>query len=321
MYLSDDVKIFNIKDIWQYAKDHNVKMLSEYPADCWAAYRANHERFDRYFMKKFTSWFPIEQDYSEGVESIQQDFAYDVYAHRMANDKRYSELYRVNVIQDDTAYSLTNNVDYTETTSRTVDRDVEFNKGSQTNTEDNSRTKGQQTDTEDNSRTKGQQTDTEDNSRTKGSETITEDNSIEYGAHETDLTKSTSAFNESTFTATDKEVTESLTHTDNEDKSRTEGSRTDTEDLSTTYGSRTDTEDLSRTEGSRTDTEDLSRTEGTRKDTTADDTQEDITVHKVGNMGVQTVDDMLKKHWDNWTLFDFYGLIFDDIAKILLRGC
>ena len=71
------------------------------------------------------------------------------------------------------------------------------------------------------------------------------------------------------------------------------------------------------TYGAHKDERDDTYTEGARQDVT----DEDITVHKVGNMGVQTVDDMLKKHWDNWSMFDFYGLIFEDIAKNLLRGC
>ena len=317
----EEARVYNIKDLYKFTRDNNRKLLSEYGSDFWAGYRANSSYFDRRFMKLYASWFPMDQDPDETLQSIQEDFTYDVYAHLMANDKRYSELYRVNVIPDNDAYSLTNNVDYTETTERTIERDIEFNKGSQTDTEDNSRTKGSQTDTQDNSRTKGSQTDTQDNSRTKGSETITEDNSMEYGAHQTDVTNSTSAYNESTFTATDKSTTESGIHTDNEDKERIEGQRIDTEDLSSTYGQRIDTEDLSSTYGQRIDTEDLSRTEGTRKDTTADDTSEDVSVHKVGNMGVQTVDDMLLKHWDNWTLFDFYGLIFSEIARDLLRGC
>ena len=304
----EEARVYNIKDLYKFTRDNNRKLLSEYGSDFWAGYRANSSYFDRRFMKLYASWFPMDQDPDETLQSIQEDFTYDVYAHLMANDKRYSELYRVNVIPDNDAYSLTNNVDYTETTERTIERDIEFNKGSQT-------------DTEDNSRTKGSQTDTQDNSRTKGSETITEDNSMEYGAHQTDVTNSTSAYNESTFTATDKSTTESGIHTDNEDKERIEGQRIDTEDLSSTYGQRIDTEDLSSTYGQRIDTEDLSRTEGTRKDTTADDTSEDVSVHKVGNMGVQTVDDMLLKHWDNWTLFDFYGLIFSEIARDLLRGC
>ena len=75
---------------------------------------------------QFTSWFPFDQEYSEGVASIQQDFTFDVYAHLMANDKRYAELWRVNVIPDNEAYSLTNNVDVTETYGETNGRDITF---------------------------------------------------------------------------------------------------------------------------------------------------------------------------------------------------
>ena len=274
-------RVFTIKDIQDYTKEHNVKMLSEYGADWWKGYRDNYQYFDRLFMKRFSSWFPFDQEYSEGVASIQQDFTYDVYAHLMANDKRYSELWRVNVIPDNDAYSLTNNVDYTETYEESSGLDREFNKGSQTDTEDLEHVKGSQTDTEDLEHVKGSETDTEDLSKT-------------FGAHDTDTTNSTSAYNSSTFTPTDKTKVEDGEHTDTEDNSRTQGSRTDTDDNSRTYG--------------------------TRKDTTKDTGSKEYELHKVGNMGVQTVDDMIKKHIENWTMFNFYELVFDEIARDLLRG-
>lgn len=262
-------RVYTIKDIQKYCSEHNVKMLSDYTADFWAGYKANYLRFDRLFMKRFSSWFPFDQEYSEGVSAIQQDFTADVYAHLMANDKRYSELWRVNVIPDDDAYSLTNNVDYTESYEEDNSRDVTFNKGAQIDTEDLSKTKGQQIDTEDLSKT--------------------------YGAQSEDTVNSTSAYNSASFQEVDK------TEVDRD--------------------SFDDTEDNSRTYGSRTDTEDNSRTAGAREDTTGETGSKDYTLHKVGNMGVQTVDDMLLKHWDNWSMFDFYGMIFDEIARDLLRGC
>lgn len=267
--LFEDDKVFTIKDLQAYTKDHNVKLLSEYAADFWSAYRANYQYFDRLFMKRFTSWFPFDQDYSEGVASIQQDFTFDVYAHLMANDKRYSELWRINVIPDNDAYSLTNNVDYTETYNEENAYDIEFNKGSQTNTEDLSKTMGQQV--------------------------VDEDKSKTIGARGSETTNSTSAYNSETFTPVDK------TEIDDDQA-------TDTEDNSVTYGSHTDTEDNSFTDGAR-------------KDTTGETGYKDYTLHKVGNMGVQTVDDMLLKHWDNWSMFNFYELVFDEIAQNLLRGC
>ena len=317
----EDDKVYTIKDIQKYTNEHNVKMLSEYDADFWKGYKSNYQYFDRLFMKRFTSWYPFDQDPVDGLASIQQDFTFDVYSHLLANDKRYSELWRVNVIPDNEAYSLTNNVDYTETYSETNGRDITFNKGAETDTEDLEHVKGSQTNTEDLSRVKGSQTDTEDLEFVKGSETDTEDLSKTLGEHETETKNSTSAYNSSTFEPVDKTEVDDKEHTDTEDNSRTFGERTDTEDNSRTYGERTDTEDNSRTEGQRTDTDDNSRTYGAREDTTEETGSKNYTNHKVGNMGVQTVDDMLLKHWNNWTMFNFYEFVFDEIAANLLRGC
>ena len=291
----EDKSVYTIGDIYAQNKHDNKMMLSPYPADFWKPYRDNSGYFDRRFYTLFKSWYPYEQETDEGRESVADDFRYDVYAHLMANDKRYSELFRIHTIVDNDAYSLTNNVDYTETYGETNGRDVTFNKGSQTDTEDNERTKGQQIDSEDLSATKGQQIDSEDLSATQGAQDI-------------DTTNSKSAYNESTFSPTDKSEVD-------------QGARTDTQDNERTYGSRTDTEDNERTYGQRIDSEDLSRTSGAREDTTEETGSKDYTLHKVGNMGVQTVDDMLLKHWDNWNLFDFYKMIFDEFARDLLRGC
>lgn len=288
-------KVYTIKDIQAYTKEHNVKMLSEYNADFWAGYRANYQYFDRLFMKRFSSWFPFDQEYSEGVASIQQDFTYDVYAHLMANDKRYSELWRVNVIPDNDAYSLTNNVDYTEEYGETNGRNTTFNKGAQNDSDEGFTAYGQKTDTETLSATKGAETDSDSLSRT-------------YGLHDTDTTNSTSAYNSSAFTPVDKTEVSDKEHTESETNSYTKGQRIDSESNSRTYGTHRD------------DTTNI-HTEGSRQDTTGETGSKDYTLHKVGNMGVQTVDDMIKKHIDNWTMFNFYEFVFDEIARDLLRGC
>lgn len=293
--MTEDRNVYTVGDIYNQNKTDDKMMLSPYPADFWKPYRDNHNYFDRRFKVLYKSFFPYDQEETEGRESVADDFRFDVYAHLMANDKRYSELFRVNVIPDNDAYSLTNNVDYTETYEEENGRDIEFNKGAET-------------DTEDLSRTKGSQTDTEDLEFTKGSETDTEDLSTTYGAQDVDTTNSTSAYNESGYTATDKTEVENGSHEDTGDNSRT-------------YGQRIDSEDNSRTYGQRIDSEDNSRTYGTRKDTTGETGSKDYTLHKVGNMGTATVDDMLTKHIGVWSMFDFYKLIFEEIARDLLRGC
>ena len=82
--------------------------------------------------------------------------------------------------------------------------------------------------------------------------------------------------------------------------SGTENTRDSNEDA---VGSRQDTHQF--TKGQEQDT---SRTQGTDAHTS----------HIFGNIGVTTVDDMLKKHSDFWQVFNFYQIIFNDICKNFL---
>lgn len=57
---------------------------------------------------------------------------------------------------------------------------------------------------------------------------------------------------------------------------------------------------------------------GSETDTTNNAYNETVTSNKKGNIGVQTGADMLGKHTDYWKNFDFYNLVFSEIAKELL---
>lgn len=261
--------LYQIKDIYKYCRDNNIKMLSTFNGDFWNYYKSNYQNFDRLFKKEFTSWYPMDQERGATLEDITAEFIADVNAFLTVNSKRYAELWRAYNIEDNTAYSLTNNVDYTETRDLTIEREGEDNRGEQVIKDTGYISYGAQTVTGDNERTLG------------GKITSTENK--------------VSAYNDGTYAPRDYSETN-------------EGQQTDTEDLSTTYGSHDDDSMNTRKEGSRFDSHN-------------EDTTEKETLHKVGNMGVQTVDDMLKKHWDNWSMFDLYMFIFKEIARDLLRGC
>lgn len=285
--------LYEIKDIASYNKEENKMMLSNYDANFWKPYRDNYNYFDRLFMKKYRSWFPMDQE--GDLEDVATDFTFDVKAWLMINDKRYSEIYRILQIQDDDKYSLTDNVYEVETIEEEGSHSSEFNKGAQT-------------DTEDLSATKGQQIDTQDNSRTKGSEQIDTDATNTTGATGKTITNSVSAFNDTGFQNADKSVEADDSRQDIVDETVIDGARTDTEDLSTTYGSRTDTEDNS-------------RTSGTRKDTDEGSDSKTIERTRSGNIGVKTVVQMLGEQWETWGIMDFYSMIFAEITRELLRGC
>ena len=61
-----------------------------------------------------------------------------------------------------------------------------------------------------------------------------------------------------------------------------------------------------------------SHTKGAQSDSHSGSGTEDYTLHRYGNIGVMTVTDMLKKHEDFWTVWEFYELIFREIARELL---
>lgn len=285
-----------IKDIYNYRREDNTPMLSLYEPsgdiDFWKPYRDNFAYFDRMFMKKYRSWFPMDQE--GDLEEVAVDFAYDVKSWLMINNKRYAELFRMQSIQDDTKYSLTDNVYENETIGKTTSNSGTFTKGSE-----------QITDT--GSNIYGAQTDSETKSRTYGEQHIDNDTSETVGQKENTTINQTSAFNESGFSDTDKSVV-------------TDAAQSNSVNVDITNGSHTDSETNGYTHGSHTDTISNTRTDGQRIDTNSGTGSESITRERSGNIGVRTVDEMLTIHKDTWVNFSFFEIIFADIARELLRG-
>lgn len=280
-----------INDIYKENKEANKPMLSDYDAIFWVVYYTQHQYFDRVFRNKYKSFFPMDQD--GDISDVSDSFREDVYSWLMLNDKRYRELYRVNVIEDNEAYSLTNNYDLTETVYRTEDMQGERVKGSETISDTGSTIYGAQTVAANTELVTGSQ-------ENGTSETFNK------GEQENETENTVSAFNSQTYEPETKTVTTDGAREDGREVTETRGSRTDTNETSTSYGTHTDTSSAQKVDGERTDTE-------SRGVTT------ESTLHRVGNMGVSTVDDMLQKHVATWAAFNFYDFIFDEIAREFLR--
>lgn len=238
-----------VKDMYKYASDNSVKLLSNYSADFWSDYRTNYTTYDKLFCRLFRSWFYFLQERDEDISDIVTNFTADVYAHLLLNDKKYSELYRINVLPDDD-YSLINNYDMYEE----MDRDT---------TSNNTNTYGQRSDSD----TYGQRSDSDT-----------------YGAQSNSTTNTVAPYNTSSYQA-DSQTQESI------------GTRSD-----------------GHTKGSQSD----SHVKGQELDTLNNTGSEDYELHRYGNIGVMTVTDMLKKHDEYWTTYEFYEKIFRDIARELL---
>lgn len=130
-------------DVYKYNKDHTLKMLSDYPSDFWEEYRTNYDKYDKVFDRMFMSFKYCFQSDEEEIVDIANNFREDVYNHLLMNDKKYSELYRIQVIPD-TNYSLTDNYDVTETMDKNISDNNDNTYGARTDSVEE--TEGSRTD-------------------------------------------------------------------------------------------------------------------------------------------------------------------------------
>lgn len=271
--------MITVNDMYNEVKSNDEMLLSNYRATYWDDYRNNHDKYDKLFRRMFKSFKYFLQDDDESVEEVTTNFIDDVYNHLLIHDKRYSELYRINVIPD-SDYSLTDNYNITET----MDRDT---------TSVDTNTYGERVDSD--SITEGARNDTSNTSDSSRQDSTTN----VYGSQENNSTSKVAPY--------DSEEFANNTHTDD-----TIGGKTDTvtfdkgaETSNTTFGKGEQINSSTSTIGSHTDGLDNTSTE-------------DYVLTRKGNIGVQTVTDMLDKHRKLWTMWDFYYFIFMEISKELL---
>lgn len=268
-----------VDDMYKNSVSRDVPLLSDYSAPFWAEYVANYSHYDALFRRLYYSFRYFGQDYGDSVETVTVNFTNEVYHHLMVNAKKYSELYRVNVV-DDADYSIVNNYSVKETlnkeTSRT-DSDVYGNR-----TDHIDEMVGARADTS--SVTSGKRTDTND---TKvGSQINTGTNTI-------------AGFNSAGF-ENDNKVLDEL------------GARNDTS--TTTIGEKSDSTTTNIGEQNNITSFD----KGSQSDSHTGSGKEEYTLSRVGNIGIKTATAIMKEHVDFWSIYEFYTYIFKEICAELL---
>lgn len=136
-----------VKDMYDYTVENNLMLLSDYSGLFWSDYVNNHERYDKQFKRLYKSYRYYEQmPYTETneIDDVTLDFIDAVYTYLAMNDKRYSELYRLKVLDTSTFSPV---IDYNMTETGSIDK-----------THDGTNTLGQRADT--NSASIGARTDT-----------------------------------------------------------------------------------------------------------------------------------------------------------------
>jgi len=285
IYFGSPKRSVTIDTLYAYCKQNQQTLLPTEDFDFWEGYESNYQRFDRYFFQKFRA-FKVLQEYGENttITEMLSDWKQIVDAHLFINAKRYSELYRVQVLATD-AYDVVNNYDVHEE----YERD---------NTGTQSMNEGQRMD----STAYGAKQDTNQFGQVQRTD--------QYGARE-DVNNTTLGSQTSSSTEKRSAFNSGLTNVAGGDINN--GSRQDSATLNT--GAHTDTH----TDAARTDTLNSGAhtdnvTKGAQQNQRTDNLKEESTMHRYGNIGVQTPADVIGGHIDLWTAFKFYEMIFDEIA-------
>lgn len=101
--------------MYQRAQETQTKLLSNYDSIFWSVYKANNTDFDLYFKTKYKSFMYLDQEYDSTVDEVLADWLEVVKSHLRVNDKRYNELFRIQVVPDDDSYSIVENYYLNET--------------------------------------------------------------------------------------------------------------------------------------------------------------------------------------------------------------
>lgn len=290
-----------VNDMYEHTKTANTPLLSSYQAEFWADYVQNFTKYDKLFRRLYKSFWYFDQLYDDSVSIVTADFTDEVYNHLLVNAKKYSELYRINVVNDED-FSIVDNYNIIENMNRETEKNTTDVYGQRNDSE--SDTIGARTDSK--SESLGQRSDSK-------SETIgSREDSANYtqGAQNNQTTVGIEGFNSSSFQDSDK-TTDAIGQRIDSNTS-TLGSQSNSE--SSTIGAQSNSS--SSTIGAQTNTK--SFTKGNQSDNHSDEGTETYTLTRRGNIGVKTAQEVMREQKDFWTPYEFYTYIFRDIARELL---
>lgn len=330
----------SVNELYKYSKDNATPLLGSNQLDFWQPYIANSTVFDRYFRDKFLSWrYWLSFSDDATIADIFSDFVEAVQSHLNINSKRYSELYRVHTLAN-SAYDIVNNYDLTEAHTITRSDSATDVSGARSDSTSGSVINGSRTDSKSGSNVDGSRSDSTDTTFVSGEREDTQSgtavdgervdsSSTTAGAQITTEEKQIEGFNSAAYSDADKTTVNAGAHTDS--TSVEKGEQTNTTDTTLNKGEQTDTTSITAVKGQQSNTFTESDTIGSQTNTTAEtinkgaqtDTHtgsgsESISIHRYGNIGVQTPADIIGGHIELWDAFNFYGLIFNEIAKAYL---
>lgn len=307
-----------MNDIYDYCKENDLKMLSSFDADFWEVYRANFRYFDRLFRNSYREFVPFSISEDGEIAEVTTDWIYDVYAFLLANEKRYSELWRMLELSDED-YSILDNYNVRESHNIQGNSNRRDTIGARIDSRSSSVSHGQQTVSETNNYTHGAKSEQDSETTEYGIDSTTTNTTLSVGAQSNTREEKVSADNVSTYSPKDYTEDNLGTRSDTTNETETRSAHSDTKSGSHTEQARTDSESKSTTKGAQTDAISETDTIGSHSDTHESTEAEVKTVTRKGNIGVFSASKLLEEHRELWSAFNFYKQIFDDIANEFLR--
>ena len=306
-----------VDEIYECCIELNVPMLSSYTGDFWEVYVANHNYFDRLFMKTYKKFMAFSND-GDDVEENAIDWIQDVYSWILANDKRYSELWRMQELSN-IDYSMLEPYNISELHSVSSSKSSSDNMGAKTDTKNSSVNYGAVTTTDANSYIHGARSESDSESMSYGAETTSIVGESTIGSQENTNENKVSAFNESSYSPKDYQDTSLGSREDSSSSTETKSSHSDSKTGSHSEQQYTDSESKSRGVGAHSDSVSDTNVYGAHVNTHTGTETESETVTKKGNLGVFSPAKLLGEHVELWSAYNFYKLIFDEIAEQFLR--
>lgn len=285
MYNDITYQWFTVEDIYNYCKQHSIPLLSTFSAPFWGEYILDFEKYDRYFANRYKTFAYYNQNpiNNSDIVSVVDAFTNSVYDHLMVNEKNYTELFKIQLLNfGNIQYDY-----YSEETRKHI-RTLLGDYVSGSRTDSGRLTQGGSTNTmTDNI---GRSTDTTTDNI--GAHSVTSNNNKE---------RQKMAFDSAQYINDNKET---------EDDTQSVSARSDTSTIE--KGSRTDSR--TETKGSRTDSR--TETKGQQRDNT--DERESVN-DTVTNRGYrENPVENLERFRKFWNGYSFYGDIFYDISREIL---
>lgn len=298
-----------VKEMYNYSRDNDLKLLSDFDAAFWEEYKLNHARYDKVFSRLYSSFYYIHQEEDFTIDVVQSEFSEDVYNFLLINRKKYEELYRIYNISDDD-YKFDNNFSVKTTYSKNSAGSGTFNYGGKTDSVSVTETLGAREDSTNSSQNNSERTDSYSDTIGAGKTII----SSKTGKQDNSHVNTVATYNDENFYNKEKssdllgervdESTENITERSNSGKKVTGSESVET---SSTFS-----------KGSQSNSNSSITEKSSYVDSTSNSSNENYTMEKSGLIGNKTSTSLIKEHENYWRLYEFYNRIFSDICSEFL---